>query len=87
MLSKKRKLSQQATQQKQPLDHRDRIEAELNILDYDYIMSSPFRICRECGNDHSFRPNFESTKLSVDIIFQLLSQENYGNIKTNQGVG
>jgi|SRR5215212_1652259 len=51
----KDQLHPQATQQKKPLGHIDRIEAELNILDDDYMMSSHFRICKECGNDHSFK--------------------------------
>jgi hypothetical protein len=80
----KHKLSQQGTQQKQPLGHIDRIEAELNILDDDHMMSSPFRICRECDNDHSFKPNFESIKTSIEIISKSLSKD-YCNIKTPSG--
>lgn len=83
----KDQLHQQETQQKQPVGHMDRIEAELNILDDDYMMSSPFRICKECGNDHSFKPNFECAKTSIEVIFQFLSKKNYCNIKTHQGVG
>ncbi len=69
-------LYQQGTQQKQPLCRIDRIEADLNILDDDYMMSSLFRICKECGNDHSFKPSFNNVKTSVDIILQILSKKN-----------
>jgi hypothetical protein len=83
----KDQLHQQATLQKQSLGQIDPLEAELNILDDDYMMSSPFRICEQCGIDHSFKPNFERTNTSIEIIFKLLGQKNYRNIKTHQGVG
>src|SRR5215212_5926197 len=54
---KKNKLQVQQEQQKQLVYQLDTIQTELNILDDDYMMSSPFRICKECGNDHSFKGN------------------------------
>ena len=84
---KKNKLQAQQKQQKQLVYQIDTIETEPNILDDDYMMSSPFRICKECGNDHSFKPNFKSVKTSIDVIFQFLSKKNYCNIKTHQRVG
>jgi hypothetical protein len=84
---KKNKLQAQQGQQKQLVYQSDTIQTELNILDDDYMMSSPFRICKECGNDHSFKGNFEIAKTSVDIILQLLSKKNYCSVKTHQRDG
>jgi hypothetical protein len=74
--NKEKKIYPQQAQQKQSLNQIDPITTDLNILDDDYMMSSPFRICKECGNDHSFRPNFKSVKTSNDIILQLLHKKN-----------
>jgi hypothetical protein len=30
------------------------------------------RICRTCGNDHDFRPDFRDTRTSIDVIPQIL---------------
>jgi hypothetical protein len=38
----------------------------------DFMMSCPDRICAECGNDHSFRGNFEGVITSIDLIPELL---------------
>jgi hypothetical protein len=40
--------------------------------DNDLIMSCPDRVCAECGNDHSFRGNFEGVITSIDLIPELL---------------
>jgi hypothetical protein len=40
--------------------------------DNDLMMSCPDRICAECGNDHSFRGNFEGVITSIDLIPELL---------------
>lgn len=84
---KKNKLQAQQIQQKQLVYQIDTIETELNILDDDYLMSSPFRICKECGNDHSFKGNFEIAKTSVDVIFNFQSKKNYCSDKTHQRGG
>ena len=40
--------------------------------DNDLMMSCPDRVCAECGNDHSFRGNFEGVITSIDLIPELL---------------
>lgn len=53
------------------------------FCDYDFLLSDSKRICIECGNDHSFRPNFEGVKTSIDIISEL--QRNYNSkLKTQE---
>jgi hypothetical protein len=50
--------------------------------DNDVMMSCPDRICKECGNDHSFRGNFEGVITSIDLIPELL----YGqSLKAKEG--
>ena len=58
------------------LSQIDNIEEELMVSDNDFLMSSSDRICSECRIDHSFRPNFEGVKTSIDIIPQLLQRKN-----------
>jgi hypothetical protein len=41
--------------------------------DNDLMMSCPDRVCSQCGNDHSFRGNFEDVITSIDIIPTLLN--------------
>ena len=68
--------------QKQPLlklSQIDDIEEELMVSDNHFLMSCSDRICPECGIDHSFRPNFEGVKTSIDIIPQLLQSKNNNN--------
>jgi hypothetical protein len=40
--------------------------------DNDLMMSCADRICPGCGNDHSFRGNFEGVITSIDLIPELL---------------
>src|SRR5215208_303530 len=79
--NKEKKIDPQQAQQKQPVNQIDPVKTDLNILDDDYMMSSPFRICKECGNDHSFKPNFKIAKTTNDIILQLLRKKNYPTSK------
>ena len=64
----------QQTQNKQKLRKIDPMEQELMVIDDDYLMSSPFRICSECGQNHSIRNNFEGVKTSLDTITEFLSK-------------
>jgi hypothetical protein len=50
--------------------------------DNDLMMSCHDRICAECGNDHSFRGNFEGVITSIDLIPELLynKMESLGGI-------
>jgi hypothetical protein len=40
----------------------------------DMILSCCDSICIECGNDHSFRPNFEGVVTSIDAIPKILPE-------------
>jgi hypothetical protein len=43
---------------------------------YDYV------VCKECGHDHCYRPNFSGVQTSIDIIPKLQGtqpEENYNN--------
>ena len=44
--------------------------------DNDLMMSCPGRICPQCGNDHSFRGNFDRVVTSIDIMPSLLNKKN-----------
>jgi hypothetical protein len=76
MASINKETHQQPTQK---LSQIDNIEEELMLSDNDFLMSYSDRICSECGIDHSFRPNFEGVKTSIDIIPQLLQRKNNNN--------
>jgi hypothetical protein len=60
---------------KQPVGKIDPVEEDLIVFDDDYMMTCPDRICSQCGNDHSFRNNFEGVKTSIDFIPELLSNK------------
>jgi hypothetical protein len=75
MTSINKEAHQQPTQK---LSQIDNIEEELMVSDNDFLMSCSDRICSECRIDHSFRPNFEGVKTSIDIIPQIL-QRKYNN--------
>jgi hypothetical protein len=65
--------------QEQPLrklSQIDDIEEELMVSDSDFLMSCSYRICPECGIDHSFRPNFEGIKTSIGMVSKLLEGKN-----------
>jgi hypothetical protein len=46
------------------------------VLEKEFTPLTADNICPECGTDHSFRPNFEGFKTSIDIIPQLLQRKN-----------
>jgi len=48
---------------------------DLCVFDNDLMMSCADRICIQCGNDHSFRGNFEGVLTSIDVIPSLFSKE------------
>jgi hypothetical protein len=55
---------------------------DLSAFDNDFMMSCPDRICSECGNEHSFRGNFEGVATSIDILSILFSKDLNRNIKS-----
>lgn len=55
------------------------IPTEWMVLDQDFTSLTADNICQECGIDHSFQPNFEGVKTSIDIIPQLLQRKNNNN--------
>ncbi|MGB7954312.1 MAG: hypothetical protein WCF23_10045 [Candidatus Nitrosopolaris sp.] len=50
--------------------------AELDY--YDSPIFCPDRIRRTCGIDHGFRPDFRNTRISIDVIPQILRVKNDG---------
>jgi hypothetical protein len=42
------------------------------------------QICPECGCDHSFRPNFDGVKTSIDVIPELLKRPNNNKVKIKE---
>jgi hypothetical protein len=63
----------------QNLSQINNIDEMLLVFDNDFMMSSTHRICQDCGSDHSYKPNFERVRLSVDIIPELLQRKNNNN--------
>lgn len=61
------------------LNYRKSIPTKWMVLDQDFTSLTSDNICPECGIDHSFRPNFEGVKTSIDIIPQLLQRKNNNN--------
>lgn len=47
--------------------------------DNDLMISCPDRICAECGNDHSFRGNFDDAITSIDMLPALFKDDIRGN--------
>jgi hypothetical protein len=46
--------------------------------DYDSPSYCPDRICGTCGIDHDFRPDFRNTRISIDVIPQILRAKSDG---------
>ena len=59
----------------------NRIYCDTSVFDNDFMMSCADRICIQCGNDHSFRGNFEDMAMSIDVLSNLLSKDKR-NIKS-----
>ncbi len=52
------------------------------ILDqFDGPLTCADRICEQCGEDHDFRPNFDDTRTSIDIIPDLLDHRKNPDLK------
>jgi hypothetical protein len=55
--------------------------------DNNLMMSCPDRVCLECGNDHSFRGNFEDAITIIDLLPELFPEifkSNSSSISTNE---
>jgi hypothetical protein len=50
---------------KQSYDYR------CELADILYQLMDVNGICKTCGNDHSFQPDFEGVKISIDSISEL----------------
>jgi hypothetical protein len=83
VFSLNKELRQQSLQE---LSKIDNIDEELLVTDNDFLMSCFDRICVECGNDHSFRPNYEGVNTSIDIILKLQKKRNNNSKSQNSGV-
>jgi hypothetical protein len=67
------------------LNYRKSIPTKWMVLDQDFTSLTADNICPECGIDHSFRPNFEGVKTSIDVIPQLLqSKHNNNQVKVQE---
>lgn len=44
------------------------------LLENEFVVQDADRICETCGNDHSFRPDFEGVKTSIDVIPELIQR-------------
>jgi hypothetical protein len=50
------------------------------------ITSCPDRICIECGNNHSFRGNFDDTITSIDTLPAMFKEANGTDCKLQEFV-
>jgi hypothetical protein len=56
----------------------------LTDIDSEFILSCSDRICAECGNDHSFRGNFEDAITMIDLLPKIFKSNNSSGISTNE---
>jgi hypothetical protein len=49
-----------------------RVDFTAELEYYDSPSYCPDRICVTCGIDHDFRPDFRNTRISIDVIPQIL---------------
>jgi hypothetical protein len=56
------------------LDRNNRYNSIKEAEEDDKYLSCLDRICKECGQDHSFTNNFEGVKTSIDALTELFPQ-------------
>jgi hypothetical protein len=57
------------------------VSGTIILQQFDGSLTCADRICEQCGEDHDFRPKFDDTRTSIDIIPDLLDPRKNSDLK------